>query len=275
MTVDQIPIGKFSVLTRISPKALRYYDRKGLLVPEAKNSITGYRYYTAAQLEKGVKIRTLTLLGFSLDDVAVILKSLDAGDTEAYKTVLNKQLSQTRAEISRLERIESLLKNPDEMIKMTLTEPVVKEIPQLHIICKTQRGSISELMEKLIGDLVGVVYHPDNQRNLVKMTGPLMALYHEEEPDINDMFVVVAVPVTGKISVTDPDIEIRNLPAVSVLSLVHKGPYESIGIAYQKLMEYANAQGIELTGPFRELYLNNPQETTPENIMTEIQAPIK
>ena len=275
MTVDQIPIGKFSVLTRIFPKALRYYDGKGLLVPEAKNSITGYRYYTAAQLEKGVKIRTLTLLGFSLDDVAVILKSLDAGDTEAYKTVLNKQLSQTRAEISRLERIESLLKNPDEMIKMTLTEPVVKEIPQLHIICKTQRGSISELMEKLIGDLVGVVYHPDNQRNLVKMTGPLMALYHEEEPDINDMFVIVAVPVTGKISVTNPDIEIRNLPAVSVLSLVHKGPYESIGIAYQKLMEYANAQGIELTGPFRELYLNNPQETTPENIMTEIQAPIK
>jgi len=275
MTIDQIPIGKFSVLTRISPKALRYYDSKGLLVPEAKDSITGYRYYTAGQLEKGVKIRTLTLLGFSLDDVALILKSLDDGDIDAYKMVLNKQLSQTRSEIIRLERIESLLENPDEMIKMTLTEPVEKKIPQLRIISKTQRGSISELMGKLIGDVMGVIYHPDNQRNLVKMTGPLMTLYHDPEPDLNDMCVDVAIPVSGKISVTDPDAEIRNLPAVTVLSLVHKGPYDSIGLAYQKLIEYANDNDIELTGPFRELYLNDPQETAPENIMTEIQAPLK
>jgi DNA-binding transcriptional MerR regulator len=36
--VDQIPIGKFSFMTRLSQKALRLYDRKGLLVPEEKNS---------------------------------------------------------------------------------------------------------------------------------------------------------------------------------------------------------------------------------------------
>ncbi|MDR7666095.1 hypothetical protein RG963_09985 [Methanosarcina sp. Z-7115] len=34
MSVDQIPIGKFSFMTRLSQKALRLYDRKGLLVPE-------------------------------------------------------------------------------------------------------------------------------------------------------------------------------------------------------------------------------------------------
>ncbi|WP_243684252.1 MerR family transcriptional regulator [Methanosarcina barkeri] len=37
MSVDQIPIGKFSFMTRLSQKALRLYDRKGLLVPEAKD----------------------------------------------------------------------------------------------------------------------------------------------------------------------------------------------------------------------------------------------
>jgi len=36
MSVDQIPIGKFSFMTRLSQKALRLYDRKGLLVPEEK-----------------------------------------------------------------------------------------------------------------------------------------------------------------------------------------------------------------------------------------------
>ncbi len=65
MTIDQIPISRFSIITRITPKALRYYDQKGLLVPEAKDPITGYRYYIADQLERGVRIKTLCNLGFA------------------------------------------------------------------------------------------------------------------------------------------------------------------------------------------------------------------
>lgn len=67
MTVDQIPIGRFSVITRLSQKALRYYDQKGILTPEAKDTITGYRYYTGTQIQQGVKIKHLTELGFSLE----------------------------------------------------------------------------------------------------------------------------------------------------------------------------------------------------------------
>ncbi len=51
MTIDQIPIGRFSVITRLSQKALRYYDSKKVLVPEAKDGITGYRYYTGNQID--------------------------------------------------------------------------------------------------------------------------------------------------------------------------------------------------------------------------------
>ncbi|MGA9097525.1 MAG: MerR family transcriptional regulator [Methanotrichaceae archaeon] len=67
MTLDQIPISRFSIITRISPKALRYYDQKGLLVPAAKDPFTGYRYYTADQLERGLRIKTLCNLGFTLE----------------------------------------------------------------------------------------------------------------------------------------------------------------------------------------------------------------
>jgi hypothetical protein len=42
MTVDQIPIGRFSVVTRLSLKALRYYDEKGILAPKAKDPFIGY-----------------------------------------------------------------------------------------------------------------------------------------------------------------------------------------------------------------------------------------
>jgi DNA-binding transcriptional MerR regulator len=74
MTVDQIPIGRFSVVTRLSLKALRYYDEKGILVPKAKDPFTGYRYYTGDQIAVGVKISTLTGLGFSLEETAASSK---------------------------------------------------------------------------------------------------------------------------------------------------------------------------------------------------------
>jgi DNA-binding transcriptional MerR regulator len=56
MSVDQIPIGRFSLMTCLSQKALRLYDSKGLLVPEVKDSFTGYRYYTVPQIEQGIKV---------------------------------------------------------------------------------------------------------------------------------------------------------------------------------------------------------------------------
>jgi hypothetical protein len=52
ITVDQIPIGRFSVITRLTQNALRYYDKKGLLVPEAKDTITGYRSHTGPKYSK-------------------------------------------------------------------------------------------------------------------------------------------------------------------------------------------------------------------------------
>nr|WP_250868919.1 MerR family transcriptional regulator [Methanococcoides seepicolus] len=39
----------------MTQKALRLYDRKGLLVPASKNAFTGYRCYTYPQIERGIK----------------------------------------------------------------------------------------------------------------------------------------------------------------------------------------------------------------------------
>ena len=90
MTVDQIPITRFSIITRISPKALRYYDRKGLLVPAAKDSLTGYRYYTADQLEQGVQIKTLCILGFSMDEITGFLDAEACEDHVAIEDMLSQ-----------------------------------------------------------------------------------------------------------------------------------------------------------------------------------------
>ena len=59
-------IGEFSKLTMISIKMLRHYDEIGLLAPETVDSFTGYRYYSARQLEAAGKIQALKSMGFGL-----------------------------------------------------------------------------------------------------------------------------------------------------------------------------------------------------------------
>ena len=275
MTVDQIPITRFSIITRITPKALRYYDQLGLLIPAAKDTLTGYRYYTADQLERGVRIKTLCSLGLSLEEVARYLDAEEKGDKDVVQALMEKHLCLTRGEIVRLQRIEALLKQSNkELMKMALSEPVIKDVPALRVVSKREKGSYGETIGRLIGELCGTIFRPDNQRNLVKMSGPCMAIYHDQEYKEKDADIEVAIPVTGRIEV-DAGVNVKNLPPVRVLAVVHKGSYDTLHLTYKDLYEYMMKNRMEFAGPGRELYLNDPGKTTPEELLTEIQMPIK
>jgi hypothetical protein len=47
--VKEISIGEFARRSRLSLKALRLYDERGVLVPSRVDQASGYRYYDPAQ----------------------------------------------------------------------------------------------------------------------------------------------------------------------------------------------------------------------------------
>jgi len=66
MATDRIPLGRFSLITRLSPKALRrYYDELGLLVPGTKDICTGVPLlHDCADSPAESRSRRLCTLGF-------------------------------------------------------------------------------------------------------------------------------------------------------------------------------------------------------------------
>jgi DNA-binding transcriptional MerR regulator len=64
--------GEFARLTRVSERALRYYDHIGLLRPAGRND-AGYRLYGEAELARLQQIVALKHLGFPLDTIAAVL----------------------------------------------------------------------------------------------------------------------------------------------------------------------------------------------------------
>lgn len=272
MTIDQIPIGRFSLITHLTQKALRLYDKKGLLVPEAKDRITGYRSYTIAQIERAVRIRRLSSLGFSLDEIRRILDA----DGATTAVMMQGRLAAVRQEMGRLKEIEEALRrwaSPEEVYAMSLSEPVIKEIPAIRVISRREKGTYEDVCHRLIEELMAAVRTPENMRNGVRITGPVMMLDHGEEYRETDADIEIAVPVAGRISV-DEGIEVQVLPAVRAISVVHTGPYEDLFGAYGAIATYAAEHGLVLAGPDRELYYNSPHEVGPEEIRTEVQYPI-
>lgn len=270
MTIDQIPIGRFSRIVHLTPKALRLYDRKGLLVPEAKDPITGYRNYTIGQLEAAVRIRTLAGLGFSLGEMKAVLGGDDGVD------VVERRLAAVRQEMAHLKKIEEVLRTRpslQELFGMSLSEPVIKEIPEIRVISRREKGTYEDVCHRLIEELMGIVFSPENRRNGVRITGPVMMLCYDEEYRETDADIEIAVPITGRVSVGD-EVDVKTLPAVRVVSVLHTGPYYNLNLAYGRIMEYAAAHDLALRGPDRELYYTSPHEVPPEELRTEVQYPI-
>ena len=71
-------------------------------------------------------------------------------------------------------------------------------------------------------------------------------------------------------------IKFREIPETRVISFYHKGPYERIGEAYAYIMQYAEENGYQITGPARECYIDGIwNKDSEEDWLTEIQLPAR
>jgi DNA-binding transcriptional MerR regulator len=68
--MDLMTIGAFAERTRLSPKALRLYDRLGLLSPARTDPVSGYRFYSEGQVAGARLVALLRHLGMPLAVIA-------------------------------------------------------------------------------------------------------------------------------------------------------------------------------------------------------------
>jgi DNA-binding transcriptional MerR regulator len=69
-----VSIGEFAKRSQLSPKALRLYDELALLTPARVDDGSGYRYYTASQLDRARLIAALRQLQIPLAEIKSIVE---------------------------------------------------------------------------------------------------------------------------------------------------------------------------------------------------------
>lgn len=60
------------------------------------------------------------------------------------------------------------------------------------------------------------------------------------------------------------------IPGGKAASCLHVGPYSAIGNAHDALHHWVTEKGYESAGVYYEIYLNNPADTPPEALQTQI-----
>ncbi len=87
--------------------------------------------------------------------------------------------------------------------------------------------------------------------------------------------IEVVFPISEFVEITgDEEIKVYEIPGGKMAKIIHKGPYEECTLTYEKLFSWIAEHGKRISGPVREVYLNDPREVQPEEILTEIYAPI-
>jgi DNA-binding transcriptional MerR regulator len=80
--VKEISIGEFARRSRLSPKALRLYDERGVLVPSRVDRASGYRYYDPDQLDAARLVVMMRQLELPLATIKELL-ACDPADAAA------------------------------------------------------------------------------------------------------------------------------------------------------------------------------------------------
>ena len=122
-------IGEFSKITKVSLRMLRYYDKNDIFKPKIKDEWTGYRYYTADQIDDLYRIIQLRDAGFGVAEIAEWLQTSD-------KEHFIKRLAEKRKEIEQeIKEANAKLNQLDLLCKeMNKTEEADEH--QINIVMK-------------------------------------------------------------------------------------------------------------------------------------------
>jgi len=152
-----------------------------------------------------------------------------------------------------------------------VNEPVIAESPRRHVLYRHHVVTEADLAQTF-GSTFSDLYERVAQAGLVS-AGPPFVIYHDDsEPGVRWNMDVCA-PVSSAASPTF-DIDYMVLPATHVVSLLHIGPYETLGSAYSRIASFIAERGLTISGPAREFYLS-PPETPPDQIQTIVERPVE
>jgi DNA-binding transcriptional MerR regulator len=268
-------IGEFARHGRVSVRMLRHYDEIGLLPPACVDPATGYRSYRASQLADLNRVIALKDLGFTLQQVQVILaESLSAAELRGMLKLRRAEIhAQIQAESARLARVEARLLTIEDEASTPADGVIIKRLAPVRvaelsgIAHSFEPEAITPVIQPLYASLWPLLCGAG-----IATAGPGVAYYEDTTAGDGSVIVHAAVPVFA----ADEDehgLTILDLPEVdTAAAIIHHGSMDDVLTTGQALARWIDASGYQSAGYAREVTLEWSPDS--EQWVTELQQPI-
>jgi MerR family mercuric resistance operon transcriptional regulator len=107
-SMERLTIGAFAAAAGVNVETVRYYQRKGLLSEPDKPS-GSIRRYGESDVARVKFVKAAQRLGFSLDEIAGLLKLEDGTHCREARQLAQHKLDDVREKLAHLRSIESAL----------------------------------------------------------------------------------------------------------------------------------------------------------------------
>lgn len=262
--------GEFAAQSRLSLKALRLYDERGLLVPAHVDPQTGYRYYGTAELDRARRIALLRGIGMPLADIADLLAlpgPQAASAVDSYWRRLEAGHAARRSLVDHLRRLLTDDRLPPVFDIRERDVPEQKVIfMQRHVTADRLPAFLPEATETLFAQLTAAG---------ATLSGPVFVAYHGLVSDDSDGPVEVCAPTDDPIEPAAA-IGVRMEPAhrAAYTPLTRaQAAYPSILRAYDALGAWLADHGRTLSASAREVYHPNWATAGDEDACLEVAFP--
>ncbi|MFD8592001.1 MerR family transcriptional regulator [Streptomyces sp. NPDC059637] len=264
-------IGVFARRARLSMKALRLYDRQGLLRPARVDPVSGYRRYRESQLATARTVVLLRRLDMPLAEVAKVLAAPGPAGAElvaAHWEAVERRVAAQRELAAHLrDRLSGEGGNPrmDEVREREVPEQVVLT-EQRHVRVEELPGWIDAATKRLCG--AAQAYGGP--------AGPVFVVYHGEVDEDGDGPVEICLPVAAGDDI-EGDAAVRREPAhreAYVRLTKAQVEFPQILSAYDAVVQWAAARGRACTGAGREVYFADRDGAGPADEVCDVAFPV-
>lgn len=257
---DLFSIGEVSKYQHISKQTLIYYDRIGLFSPAYVDPNTGYRYYSAAQIDYLDTILIMKKIGFSLHEIKEHMRNYNS---DSSLILFKKQLSVIEEKIKELCLIQSRVRHRCEQMEHARSyhedEVIIEEVQDQYLLTQTVQmpyslKEISIATKKCFADAF------EKQLPVFFQSGVIVPLNRIKENRFTE-----ASHAFLPIEKTDRADNIKFLPSGKCVCIYHIGDYLSIGHSYKKLLDYCEKHSLQIISDSYEFCINDYLTSHDEN----------